>query len=77
MCVAWPVFNIFKDFLFNHQQRVFVDGNISQLELVVSSVFLKSVIWTHYSSFFLVLICGMILKLKLFHMHMTQLSMIV
>ena len=31
-------FNIFKDFLSNCQQRVLVDGNFSQLKLVVSGV---------------------------------------
>ena len=44
MGVGRLVFNIFKDFLFNCQQRVFVDGNFIQFKPVVSSVPLGSVL---------------------------------
>ena len=38
MGIGGPVFNLFKDFLFNCQQRVLVDGNFSQFKPVVSGV---------------------------------------
>ena len=38
MGAGGPVFNIFKDFLFNRQQRVLVDGNFSHFKPVVSGV---------------------------------------
>ena len=44
MGVGGPVFNIFKDFLSNRQQRVLVDRNFSQFKLVVSGVAQCSVI---------------------------------
>ena len=55
MGVGGPVFNIFKDFLSNRQQRVLVDRNFSQFKPVVS-VFLKAVFLARYSSFFILLI---------------------
>ena len=41
-----------------------------------SQVFLKAVFLACYSSFFIQLICGMILKIKLLHMLTTQLCML-
>ena len=38
MGIGGPAFNIFKDFLSNHQQRVLVDGNFSQFRVVVLGV---------------------------------------
>ena len=38
MGVGGPVFNIFKDYLSNHQQCVLVDGNFSEFKPVASSV---------------------------------------
>ena len=38
MGVVGFVFNIFKDFLSNRQQRLSVDGNVNQFKLVVSGV---------------------------------------
>ena len=36
--VLYYLFNIFKDFLSNRQQRVLVDGNFTQFKSVVSGV---------------------------------------
>ena len=48
MGIGGPVFNIFKDFLSNRQQRVLVDGNFSQFKPVVSDV-LEGSVWAYNS----------------------------
>ena len=51
MGVYGPIFNLFKDFLTNRQQRVLVDENFSQFKSVVSGVPQGCAICSKISSF--------------------------
>ena len=70
MGVGGLVFNIFKDILTNRQQLVSVDGNFCQFKPVIS------VFWARYSLYYIHLIYGMTLKIKIFHMQVTKLCML-
>ena len=76
MCVGGPAFNIFRFFKINRQQRVLVYEKFSQFKSVVSGVPQCSVLGHRYCSSYILLICGMILKIKLFLMQRTPLSLL-
>ena len=77
--IGEPVFNILKNFQTNYKQHVFVDENFSQFKFVIfivpKSSVLRPVIFILINHSAL-LICGMILKIKLFHMQMISFYML-